>query len=263
MMGSPPGDVAEESVCVNLQPETGAALVEAHLRATRNLRIVSLIFPALFMALIVWNLAAIARMFRDIDGPAVGTELSNRMNVLMPDVDDTLSDVAGAVQPALASALQTESAELAPQIEGRLQADVEHTMAKAKGELQADIDSALQDADERHRAKLVERFPELANDVAAQDAALAALRDVAREWGATQLDALVAEHLQAMENLHRTLQKSYTRPEGTSADPEDALMALLDLMNEHVGGGEEILADDGKAAGVGAKTKRGAAAGKE
>jgi hypothetical protein len=45
-----------------------------------------------------------------------------------------------------------------------------------------------------------------------------------------------------MERLHRTLEGSYTKADGVSADPEDALMALLNLMNEHVGGGGEILA---------------------
>src|SRR5690349_7631106 len=130
-MGSPTRGRARRST-VNVPADSGAALVEAHQRATRNLRIVSIVFPLAFGALIVWNLAAIADLFRNIDGPAVGTALSNRMNALMPDIDGELGDVADAVQPALYEALGTEAAELAPQIEGRLQADVDHTMAKAK-----------------------------------------------------------------------------------------------------------------------------------
>lgn len=227
---------------MNERADSGTALVEAHQRATRNLRIVSIVFPVAFATLIVWNLAAIAGLFRDIDGPAVGTELSNRMNALMPDIDRELGDLAGAVQPALFGALETEAAAIAPQIEGRLQADVEHTMAKAKSGLQASVERALGAQREAQRAKLLERFPELASDAAAQDAVLDAAREAAREWSAAQLDALVAEHLTAMERLHRTLEASYTKPAGASADPEDALMALLNLMNEHLGGGDDVLA---------------------
>lgn len=240
---------------MNVRADTGAALVEAHQRATRNLRIVSIVFPVAFGALIVWNLAAIGNLFRNIDGPAVGTELSNRMNALMPDVDNELGEVADAVQPALFSALEAESAELAPQIEERLQADVKHTMAKAKSGLEAGIDRALGEQAEAQRAKLLERFPELASDPAAQEVVLTTAREAAREWSAAQLDALVAEHLQAMESLHKTLEASYTKPHGASADPEDALMALLNLMNEHLGGGDEVLpVSEGKPAARGKTT---------
>jgi len=240
---------------VNVPADTGTALVEAHQRANRNLRIVSIVFPIAFAALIVWNLVGIGNLFRSIDGPAVGTELSNRMNVLMPDVDNELGDVADAVQPALYGALETESSALAPQIEERLRADVDHTMAEAKAALEAGVDRALSDEREAQRAKLLERFPELTSDPAAQEVVLSAARDAAREWSAAQLDALVAEHLQAMERLHKTLQSSYTKPHTASADPEDALMALLNLMNEHLGGGDEVLAvSDGKPAARGKST---------
>ncbi len=240
---------------MNVPAETGTALVEAHQRATRNLRIVSIVFPVAFAALIVWNLADIADLFRNIDGPAVGTELSNRMSALMPDVDNELGDVADAVQPALYSALETESAELAPQIEERLRADVDHTMAEAKSGLEAGVDRALAAEQETQRAKLLERFPELASDPAAQELVLSSAREAAREWSAAQLDALVAEHLDAMERLHKTLQSSYTKSHSSSADTEDALMALLNLMNEHLGGGDEVLAaTEGKPAARGKTT---------
>jgi len=243
---------------LDAQHATGDELIAAHRAANRNLRIVSLTFPILFMGLILWNLRAIAQQVQDIDGPAVGTEISNRMNALMPDINDQLGELADSVHPALFTALQTEAAELAPQIEGRLQADVQHTLANAQQELQHSVARGLEADQDEQRAQLIAAFPELANDTAGQDAVLAASRAAVEQWSASQLDAMVTEHLSAMEGLRKTLETSYTKKEGESADPEDALMALLNLMNENVGGSDEILADGktrskaGKAAGAAA-----------
>lgn len=245
-----------------MDPEqlTGEALVTAHQKLTRNLRIVSMAFPVAFIGLITWNLVSIADLIKSIDGPAVGTEISNRMNALMPDVEHHLADLTDAVEPALFAALATESAALAPQIERRLQADVEQTMDKSKRQLQLGVDRILEDREAAQRAQLLEAFPELADDRATQDAVLAQVRASAKQWSAAQLDTYVAEHLAAIEGLHRTLEASYTKHPSDSADPEDALMALLNLMNEHMGAGDEILAapgpkQSGKAARAAKKEK--------
>jgi hypothetical protein len=241
-----------------METQTGEALIAAHRRALRNLRIVSIGFPLAFMGLIVWNLSSIASMIENIDGARVGAELSNRMNELMPDVDDHLGDLAAALEPALFSALESESTALAPQIEERLRADVDHSIASAKGQLASAVQKSLREREEEHRAHLLALFPELAQDPAAQEAVMLAARSAAADWSDAKLDALVAEHLSAMEGLRETLQASYVKSDAQSADPEDALMALLNLMNEHIGGADEVLT-----APSGKNPKPAAAAGKK
>jgi hypothetical protein len=222
--------------------QTGDALVAAHKKAIRNLRLIGIAFPILFIGLIGWNLMSIADLVKNIDGAAVGTQLSNHVNALMPDIDAHLGDVADAVQPALFSALETEAMDASPQIESRLRTDIDHSMSLAKDTLERSVGSDLVARDAAMRAQLVAAFPELASDQAAQDLVLASARGAAGEWSKAQLDALVGEHIVAMDKLRKTLESSYSKKNDQPVDAEDALMALLDLMNEHIGGSDEILA---------------------
>jgi hypothetical protein len=144
------------------------------------------------------------------------------------------------------NAIEKETNDLAPVIEKRLQNDVDVSMQSAKDALANAVDKALLAQGDAEREQLLAAFPELAADTAGQDAVLAALRSTARGWSARQLDATVSEHVTAMDNLRMTLQGKYARGEGASADAEDTLMTWLNLMNEHVGGGEDILGADGK-----------------
>jgi hypothetical protein len=222
--------------------QTGDALVAAHKKAIRNLRLIGIAFPILFIGLIGWNLMSIADLVKNIDGAAVGTQLSNHVNALMPDIDAHLGDVADAVQPALFSALETEAMDASPQIESRLRTDIDHSMSLAKDTLERSVGNDLVARDAAMRAQLVAAFPELASDQAAQDVVLASARGAAGEWSKAQLDALVGEHIVAMDKLRKTLESSYSKKNDQPVDAEDALMALLDLMNEHIGGSDEILA---------------------
>src|SRR3954452_23213177 len=115
------------------------ALVAAHKKSIRNLRLVGIAFPILFIGLIGWNLMSIADLVKNIDGAAVGTQLSNHVTALMPDIDAHLGDVADAVQPALFSALETEAMDASPQIESRLRTDIDHSMSLAKDTLERSI----------------------------------------------------------------------------------------------------------------------------
>lgn len=223
---------------------TGDALVAAHKSATRNLRIVSIAFPIVFIAVIYVNLMSLVDQVRSVDMAAVGSHLSDRVNALMPDIETSLGDVADAVEPALFKSLETEALSMAPQIEKRLQTDVDATMANAKNELGNVARRTMDGKAEAHRAALVAAFPALQSDVAAQDRVLSAAAEAMVDWETRQLDATVAEHLVAMEQLHTTLQTSYKKADGAPIDAEDTLMTWLNLMNEHVGGEEAILASD-------------------
>ena len=231
---------------MDIQSLSGDALVAAHRDVTRKLRIVSLVFPVLFIGLMGFNLKAIAEQIQGIDGEAVGRHLSDRMNSLMPDITMYLEELADEAQPALVSALEKETSALAPVIEKQMQSDVELGMQAAKSSLRVGVDKALQTQADAQRQQLLAAFPELASDAAGQDAVLEAVRAATRDWSTRQLDATVAEHVNAMDGLRKTLEGKYAKDASGSADPEDALMTWLNLMNEHVGGDEDILGADGK-----------------
>lgn len=243
---------------MNATSPVGEALVAAHKRATRNLRILSIVFPIVFIAVLGINLLSIVDQVRSVDMAAIGSQLSDRVNALLPDIETSLGDVADAVEPALFKALETEALGMAPQIEKRLQTDVDTTMVTAKDELGNAARRSMADGAEAQRALVIAAYPQLAADVTAQDAVLTATSEAMADWQVRQLDATVVEHLNAMEQLHRTLQTSYRKPSGDSADAEDALMTWLNLLNEHVGGEEPILTTDGGKTGRTQDTTAGA-----
>jgi hypothetical protein len=224
---------------------TGAALVDAHKSASRQLRIISILFPVVFIAVLLWNLKAIADQVASIDSAAVGTALADKANSLMPDVQHGLDDLAQTAQPVLTNALETEALAMAPRIEQRLRSDVDSSMANAKNDLSVAAKRTIANQDDTLRALIVKEFPELAGDTAAQDLLISASAEALTQWEHRQLDATVAEYLIAMEALHQTLQSSYSKT-GTKGDPEDALMTWLNLLNEHMGGEEPILGNDAK-----------------
>ena len=225
---------------------TGDELVQAHKSATRKLRIVSILFPIVFITVLFVNLGGIVDQFKSIDSAAVGANLSDRVNALMPDIQQDLGEIADAVQPKLYEAMETEGLAMAPQIEKRLQSDVETTMKNAKSDLGVANRTSMKAAASEQRALLVKEFPQLADNTEAQDKVLASVHAGVLQWEEKQLDATVSEHLIAMEQLHKTLQTSYSRKPGETVDAEDALMTWLNLMNEHVGGNGKILAKDSK-----------------
>jgi hypothetical protein len=237
---------------VNATNLTGDALVEAHKSATRKLRLVSVLLPVVFMSVIFAYLASIADQIKHIDSAAVGAKLSDRVNALMPDIQSSLTEIADAVQPKLYEALETEGLAMAPQIEHRLQSDVESTTKNAKNDMEVATKTAMAKQTDAQRALLVKEFPQLASDTAAQDKVLAAMTSGLVQWETRQLDATVAEHLNAMEQLHKTLQQSYSKKTNEEADPEDALMTWLNLMNEHVGGNQKILGTEKNSKGASA-----------
>lgn len=223
---------------------TGAALVEAHKGAARKLRIIGILFPIVFMGALLWNLKAIADQVTSIDSAKVGSVLADRANSLIPDVQHGLDDLASTAQPVVSAALETEAMGMAPRIEQRLRSDVDSTMANAKSDLLVAAKRTTSNQSDALRALIGKEFPELAKDTAAQDKLIASATEGLSQWEQRQLDATVSEYLVAMESLHQTLQSSYSKTGGTKADPEDALMTWLNLLNEHMGGEEPILGNE-------------------
>jgi hypothetical protein len=242
---------------VNATNLTGEALVEAHKSATRKLRIISILFPIVFIGFLLFNLKGVVDQIADIDSAEVGSQLADRVNALMPDIQHSLGDLAETAKPALSAAMETEALEMAPQIERRLQSDVDVVMKNAKSDLAVAARASMATGAATQRALIVKEFPQLAGDTAAQDKLLASASEALVQWEQRQLDATVTEHLVAMEQLHKTLQTSYSKSANEEADPEDALMTWLNLLNQHVGGEDHILTGDTKTAA--AKPAAGAA----
>ena len=225
---------------------TGEALVAAHKRAVRNLRILGIAFPIVFVSLVVGFLWSIGKQFEDIDSAAVSAELQKRVSGFLPHLNESLGDVANAVEPVLYASLESEAERLGPQIEQRLQADVDLTVASARSTLSLAARASMARQADAQRAILIEEYPRLATDTAAQDKVLASVIPGINEWESRQLDATIAEHLIAIEHLRDTLQSHYTKSGDAPADAGDVLMTWTNLLNEQVGGDQPTLVADEK-----------------
>jgi hypothetical protein len=84
-------------------------------------------------------------------------------------------------------------------------------------------------------------MPEIANDIAAQDLILGASREGLASWSSSRFESTLESHVDAISDIRETLKRSYTAGEGKSANPEDALVVWLELLNERIGG-ESLLA---------------------
>ena len=83
--------------------------------------------------------------------------------------------------------------------------------------------------------------PELKGDKNAQDRVLKAVREALVQWAMRELSTTFKEHMLALEELRKTLQMNFVAPAGVKANPEEALLIWLELMNQKVGGDSTIL----------------------
>lgn len=225
---------------------TGDALVAAHREMTRKMRVVTLAFPLILMLIVVGYLITILNQIKAVDLGAVGASFSSKASSLWPEIDDHLISVASEAQPVLAKALQDVAVEMGPQFEQRLQGDIEQMTANLERDFRAAVAEALETVRERQRAILVREVPEIAHNQTKQDKVLDSVQDAVVKWSVRQLNTRFDDHLVAMEEIRKTLEKSYMHPEGVPAAPEDALSIWLDLMNESIGGEESALIPDDK-----------------
>ena len=228
---------------------TGAALVAAHKEIVRRMRFITIAFPLVLITIVIANLTAIGRQFRNVDTKTIGDNLSQSAGALLPEMEGYLADVANQALPALTTALQAESAAMAPVVEEKLQQDMQQLMTTAQADFRAHADEALGDLRESQRESLITAFPALANDRISQDRILTASHDAMVRWATDRFNATVKEHMGALDEIRKTLEKSYTTPKGQAAAPEDALMAWLELLNERVGTTPGVEAQGGGAIG--------------
>lgn len=221
---------------------TGADLVDAHRSAKSRMRMLRITFPLIIIIIVVWNVYALAKQVEDIDTEAVASHMEGQFHKLWPRIEEDLTMIAKDIEPVLEAEINKQSAKMASKIDARLQSDVEALKKQVEKDFTIEVERALDEVERRQRQVLVDHIPELKGDAKAQDKVLAAVRVALLKWSMKQLTSTLHEHMVAMENIRRTLQKSYTAPAGAKVDAEDAIVLWLDLMNESVGGDNTILA---------------------
>lgn len=234
----------------------GADLIEAHKAVKKRLRLLRIIFPLIIILIVVLNIYALVNQVQSLDAEEVAAGLEAEAHKLWPRLEDDLALVAKTLRPVLQAEITKQSAAMGPKLERRLKADVEKTKVTVEKDFHKAVERALDEIERRQRNVLVEHIPQLKDDKKAQDRVLEAVRVAVTKWMMKQLTTTLHEHMVAMDDMFKTLQKSYTAPLGAKVGAEDALLVWLDLMNEQVGGDNTILAPAPETKGKKKKAKK-------
>lgn len=219
----------------------GQELIEAHRRAKQRMGWLRVGMPVVIILLITFNLWSLVDQVRSVDTGALATELELQATELWPRVEEHLADVALEVQPILIDALETQSAKMAPELDRRMEKQIEEMKVRVEADFKRAVEASLEEIERRQRAALVEEIPALKGDREAQDRVMEAVRQALVQWAMRELTTTFAEHMAALDQIRKTLQVDYMAPAGAKADPQEALLIWLDLMNQKVGGDSAIL----------------------
>jgi vacuolar-type H+-ATPase subunit F/Vma7 len=224
------------------EQDTGGGLIEAHVALKKRMKLLRIVFPLVIILIVVLNVFGLVRQVKELDTEALASSFESEAHKLWPRLEDDLSLMAAHLQPVLAKELQKQSEAMAPKIEAKLKSDVEAMKVTIERDFQAALEKSLDEIERRQRQILVDQIPSLKDDKKAQDQVLNTVRVSLTKWLIGQLNTTLHEHMIAMDDIFRTLQRSYRAPAGERVSPEDALLVWLDLMNEQIGGADTILA---------------------
>jgi len=223
--------------------DTGdGGLIETHRAAKKRARTLRIVFPLIIILIVVFNVYALAQQVQNLDTEGLATETEAQFHKLWPRIEEDLALVAKDLEPVLQKELQRQAAKLGPKLDRRLEKDVEVLKKQVDGDFRTELVRALEEVEVRQRNVLIEHIPELQGDKKAQDRVLEQVRISLTKWCMRQLNTTLHEHVVAMEQIRRTLQKGYVAGPGAKADAEEAIGIWLELMNDAVGGDDTILA---------------------
>ena len=223
------------------EPES-AALIAAHQAAKKRLRAVRIVFPLLVISLVVFNVYALAQQVKSVDPNDIAAGLESEFHKLWPRIEEDLTLVASNLEPVLSEELEKQAAALGPKLDKRLERDVEELKRQVEADFMIELERALDEIERRQRSAIVEHIPEFKGNRKAQDRVLEQVRVSLTKWCMKQLTSTLHEHMLAMEQIRKTLQRSYIAKAGAKVDMEETVSIWLELMNESVGGDDTILA---------------------
>jgi len=229
-------------IAMSEEQDAGAGLIEAHKALKKRMKLLRIVFPLVIILIVVLNVYGLVQQVNDLDTEALAASFESEAHKIWPRLEDDLSLVAMHLEPVLAKEIQKQSEALAPKLKAKLKSDVEAMKVTIERDFQKALEKSLDEIERRQRQVLVDQIPSLKDDRKAQDQVLNSVRVSLTKWLIGQLNTTLHQHMLAMDDIFRTLQKSYTAPAGERVAPEDALLVWLDLMNEQIGRADTILA---------------------
>ncbi len=234
---------------------SGSELIERHVAAKKRLKLVRILGPLILVLVVVGGIWSIVNLFKDMDMDVLTTSLETEAERVMPRVQEHVVNAFTELQPEVLAAFTAEQRAVGPRLSKRFDDEIAAIKRVLGDSLKNQLATALDSAQKRQRKALVKEFPQLKEDVEAQNKILYAAKAGAEEWAQAQMTGALNAHISAMMDIRKTLNQKFL--EGSGEEPREVMLTYLELMADTVGGDSTIIGDNPVPAPRGKGKKRG------
>ena len=217
-------------------------VVERHRRAKKRLMILRITGPLAVALLVFGQLWGLARQVRAFDMSEVPQHLERHAEKLWPRLQQRATRAVERARPKVVTAITTQWERYLPIIEARLDAEASKLKDNVHTALERSIDQAMKAAEARQRDVIRRYVPEIANDDAAVQRAIEAVRAGTVRWATKFYQTTFAKHLAALDDLRKTLDTYYRHYDGDRASAERAVSLWVELAGEALGSADSTFA---------------------
>lgn len=234
------------------------AVIDRHQASKKRLKVVRVVGPLVMVLVVVIGIWSIVALFTNMDVDQLTRDLQSEAERVMPRVQENLMAAAQRVTPLVREEFAKAQKEMEPVVAKRFKAETDRLESNLKETLEVRLKEGLAKGQERRREALLKHFPELIGDVNAQNDVLQAGSDGASEWAMGQFTTSLNGHIGAMTKIRDTLNNGFGlgKP-GSGQEPQDAMVAWLELFSDSVAGDDNVIADDGSGRPVDADGEKG------
>ena len=226
-------------------------LINEHKKVRGRLRLIWRLGPLLILILLVGNIYGMVNRVQEFDSEEFAVELENEARAAWPSLEYRLGEVADKLGPKLEKAILTESEKLGVKLEEQLEVELEAFRKEGEGILAEEIQKSLATEKMEHHRLVSKHLPELKDDEKARERVIAHVNAAAAAWSTEQFRKLFAEHVVALEQIRKTLDKGFVveGDENAAARADELVLIWLELFEVTVADDSTILGPEGDAKG--------------
>ncbi len=217
-------------------------VVERHRRAKKRLMILRITGPLAVSLLVFGQLWGLARQVQAFDMSEVPQHLEAHAQKLWPRLQERATHALERARPKVVEAITTQWERYLPIIEARLDTEASKLKDNLHTVFERSIDQAMKAAEARQKDVIRRYVPEIANDEAAVDKAIEAVRAGTVRWATKFYQTAFAKHIAALDDLRKTLNTYYRHYDGDAASAERAVSLWVELAGEALGSADSTFA---------------------
>ena len=226
-------------------------LIDEHKKVKGRLRLIWRLGPLFILVLLVLNIYGMVDRVRDFDSEEFALELENEARAAWPSLEYRLSEVAEKLAPKLEKTILDESEKLGEKLESQISDELDRFRKEGESILAEEVQKSLASEKARHHQLVAKHLPTLKDDEKARERVIAHVNAAAAAWSMEQFRKLFSEHVVALEQIRKTLDKEFvvageTNPAGRA---DELVLIWLELFEVTVADDSTILGPEKNATG--------------